>query len=297
MNQNSIRVGIAPINWSNDDLRELGGDISLEQCLAEMQAAGYTGTELGHKFPTVPERLKPLLGRYGLTLASSWHSIHFAREVSLDDELAHLENRLKFLSAMGTTVINLAECSGTVHNVQDQPLSARPVFTDREWDRVIKGMNLAGELCLSYRIHAAVHHHMGTGIQTGEEIDRLLSGTDPDKVFLCADTGHLQFAGEDPRTLVKKHQNRIAHIHLKDLRQTALRRVWQEDSSFLAAVLAGVFTVPGDGMINFAPILDLVAQGSYEGWLVVEAEQDPSRANPLNYARLARTYLSTVANV
>jgi inosose dehydratase len=297
VNRAHIRLGIAPINWSNDDLPELGGDIPLERCLAEMRAAGYSGTEQGHKFPTDPVRLKALLARYGLALASSWHSTYFARGDNLEEELARLDDRLKFLSAVGATVINLAECSGTVHNVQDQPLAARPVFTDREWDRVIAGMNLAGDRCRSYGIRAAVHHHMGTGIQTAEEIDRLLSATEPEKVFLCADTGHLQFAGTDPLAFFEKHLDRIVHIHLKDIRPAVLRKVREEDTSFLDAVLAGVFTVPGDGMIDFAPLLDVVVSSAYDGWLIVEAEQDPSRADPLEYARRARAYLRAVAQV
>lgn len=297
MKNSPVKIGIAPINWCNDDLPALGENISLEQCLSEMQAAGYEGTEFGHKFFKTADKLGPLLKTYGLSLASMWHSTYFVDNSDLEQELDRLQQRIEFLKGMGAKVINLAECSRTVHSKKDTALSKRPIFSSLEWDRLITGLNRAGELCNKFGIKAAVHHHMGTGIQSLNEIDRLLENTDPSAVFLCADTGHLKFAGINPLLVFGKYINRIVHVHLKDLRSSVLKKVQVRDCSFLEAVLSRVFTVPGDGMIDFKPIFEILAAAAYDGWMIVEAEQDPAWANPLQYARTARNYLNNIANI
>ncbi|MCH7763054.1 MAG: myo-inosose-2 dehydratase [Candidatus Marinimicrobia bacterium] len=292
----SVKIGIAPINWSNDDMPELGENITLELCLSDMQAAGYIGTEFGHKFPKTADKLRPLLDTYDLSLAAMWHSTYFVDNADLEQELDKLQQRIEFLTEMGTSVINLAECSRTVHNKKDIALSKKPIFNPQEWDRLIHGLNKAGELCNLYGIKAAVHHHMGTGIQSQDEIDRLMENTDPNAVFLCADTGHLTFAGINPLLVFEKYIDRIVHVHLKDLRGSVLKKVQAKDCSFLEAVLRHVFTVPGDGMIDFKPIFEILASSAYDGWMIVEAEQDPAWANPLRYAKTARDYLNNIAN-
>ena len=297
MSEEGIKLGIAPINWCNDDMPELGSDISLDQCLSEMQEAGYSATELGHKFPTEADILKPLLGNYKLALASSWYSTYFVEKHNHAEQLEKLECKLKFLFEMGTHVINLAECSGTVHNKKNSPLSSRPTFDDAGWDRLVDGLNKVGKLCRRYGIRAAFHHHMGTGVQTAEEIDRLLSQTEMETVFLCADTGHMQFSGFDPYPVFEKHMDRIAHIHLKDLRENVFNEMLSTDASFLNSILEGIFTVPGDGMIDFTPIFNLINESGYKGWMIVEAEQDPSNFNPLHYAKKARRYIRETANL
>ena len=297
MNQQKVKLGIAPINWSNDDLLELGGDIPLERCLSEMQEAGYAGTEFGNKFPTESAVLKPLLSKYGLSLASKWHTTYFVANNDLEDELTRLKESLEFLSAMGTDVINIAECSGTVHGDRSKPLSNKPVFDDREWDRLIIGLKKTGEICDSYGIKVAYHHHMGTGVQTEDEIDRLMSSTVNEKVQLCADTGHMLFAGFDPLPVYERYIDRIAHIHLKDIRESVMTLMLDDDASFLDSVIEGVFTVPGDGMIDFKPVFDVVKESNYNGWMIVEAEGDPSKSNPLQYSKIAKRYISGMMNI
>ena len=297
MDQQRVKLGVAPINWSNDDLPELGGDIPLERCLSEMQEAGYEGTELGHKFPTKSSILKPLLSKYGLVLASMWHSTYFVENNDLEGELSGIKEKLEFLSAMGAGVINLAECSGSVHGDRNKPLSSKPVFSDREWDRLIMGLKKAGELCDSYEINIAFHHHMGTGVQTEDEIDRLMTSTLNENVYLCADTGHMVFAGVDPLPVYERYIDRIRHIHLKDIRKNVMTEMFDKDASFLDAVIEGVFTVPGDGMIDFKPIFDLIKDSDYNGWMVVEAEGDPAKFNPLQYSKIAKRYISELINV
>jgi len=290
-------LGIAPINWSNDDLPELGADNSLDKCLSEMQEAGYAGTEFGHKFPTEVSTLKPLLSKYGLSLASMWHATYFVEHDDLEGELSRIKESLEFLSAMGTGVINLAECSGSVQGDRNKPLSNKPVFDDREWDRLITGLRKTGELCDAFGISAAFHHHMGTGVQTEDEIDRLMSSTANEKVYLCADTGHMRFAGFDPAPIFERYMDRISHIHLKDIRESVLTEMLGEDASFLDSVIKGVFTVPGDGMIDFKPVFDLVMDSNYTGWMIVEAEGDPVKFNPLQYSKIAKRYISEMVNV
>lgn len=297
MMNSQIKVGIAPINWCNDDMPELGENIPLEQCLSEMREAGFAGTELGHKFPKTAEKLRPILDTYNLSLAAMWHSTYFVSNFDLEQELGQLRQSLELLAEMGTEVINLAECSHTVHSKKDKPLSERPNFSQQEWDMLIYRLNRAGELCREYGIKAAIHHHMGTGIQSLGEIERLMENTDPDVIYLCADTGHLKFAGIDPLMVFEKYIDRIAHVHFKDLRGKKVQDVLAKDSSFLDAVLSHAFTVPGDGMIDFKPILNVLQSSSYKGWIIVEAEQDPARANPFHYAQLARDYINKIANI
>ncbi|OGR03020.1 MAG: myo-inosose-2 dehydratase [Deltaproteobacteria bacterium RIFOXYA12_FULL_61_11] len=292
---NTWKLGIAPINWSNDDLRDLGGDTPLDRCLSEMAAAGYQGTELGHKFPTEAAALEAVLKRHRLALASCWHSTFFVAEHDPRKQLEALDRRLELLAAVGTTVINLAECSGTVHGDRQKPLSARPRFSDLDFRHLADGLQAAGERCLRRGIRPAYHHHLGTGVQDEAEIERLLELTDPALLSLCYDTGHLAAAGVDPLAFASRHESRIAHVHCKDVRPAILAEVKERNLSFLEAVLRGLFTVPGDGMIEFGPIIALLEERSYDGWLIVEAEQDPRVADPLRYALAARNYLLGVA--
>ena len=297
MSKQKVKLGIAPINWSNDDLHELGADISLGRCLSEMQESGYAGTELGHKFPTEVSTLKPLLSKYGLKLASKWHSTFFVENNDLEAELSRIKESLEFLSAMGTNVINIAECSGSVHSERNKPLSNKPVFDDGEWDRLITGLKKTGELCDTYGIYAAFHHHMGTGVQTEAEIDRLMSSTANEKIYLCADSGHMLFSRFDPLPVFERYMDRIRHIHLKDIRENVMTEMLDEDASFLDSVIKGVFTVPGDGMIDFRQIFDVILESNYNGWMIVEAEGDPAKFNPLQYSKIARRYISETANI
>ena len=285
-----VRLGISPIGWSNDDLPELGGDIPLDRCLAEARAAGYEGIELGHKFPRDPPVLRQILERFGLALISGWYSGRLL-ERSVRAEIAAIEPHSSLLVAMGCTVLVYAETSGSIAGDRRHPLSGRPRLGVGDWyDFGARLTGLAGHMT-ACGIGLVYHHHMGTVIESEAEIDRLMAVTS-EKVGLLVDTGHAAYAGVDPAALVRRHGDRIKHVHCKDVRGDVLARVRAGDTSFLDAVLGGVFTVPGDGCIDFASLLAELAAVDYNGWLVVEAEQDPKKAPPFAYARLGLAQLS-----
>jgi inosose dehydratase/3D-(3,5/4)-trihydroxycyclohexane-1,2-dione acylhydrolase (decyclizing) len=277
-----IRIGTNPIGWSNDDLRELGGATPLPTCLSEARQAGYAGIELGHKFPRSPAALRPLLAAHGLDLVSGWHSASL-RTRSVTDERTALRGHLDLLQAMGCTVLVFAETSGAVHGDRAASLSRRPVMTDAEWPKFAARLTELADAIAAEGVALAYHHHMGTVVQTGADIDMLLATTGP-SVKLLLDTGHATFAGADPVTLARRHRARIAHVHCKDVRPPIMREALAGDWSFLDSVVAGVFTVPGDGSVDFPAVLRELPD--YSGWLVVEAEQDPVKAHPLTYATM-----------
>ena len=293
MNNQGVRFGIAPINWSNDDMPEVGGHYTLDTILSEMSEAGYSGTELGNKFPKNASSIKEELNKYNLELASSWHSTFFLTN-NAETELGNVEQRCAVLNEVGAKTINIAECSKSIHGEIKIPIKEKPICDKKDWNTLVDCMNRAGEICNSYGIRLAYHHHMGTCIQNEEEINILLSNTDPDLLSLCADTGHLYFAGTNPVSFFKKNIDRISHIHFKDLRSEIFNNLDFESDSFLKAVLSGAFTVPGDGCIDFNAISKIIIKSDYTGWIIVEAEQDPAAANPLKYALLSKKYLENI---
>lgn len=278
-----IRIGANPIGWSNDDMLEIGGNIPLEQCLEEARAAGFTGMELGNKFPREAAALKPILDRFGHALVSGWYST----ELLLRDEKAELEAakaHAGLLHAMGCTVLIAAETSNAIHGRKETPLSARPVLARDDWSRFSARMTRFAEaLRADYGLDLVYHHHMGTIVQTEAEIDRLMETTG-DAVGLLLDTGHATWGGADPARLARHYRARIRHVHCKDIREDVMWQANREDWSFLDSVLAGVYTVPGDGLIDFVRVLKQLR--GYSGWVVVEAEQDPDKANPAKYAAI-----------
>jgi inosose dehydratase len=285
-----VRLGVSPIGWSNDDLPELGGDTPLDTCLAEARQAGFAGIELGHKFPSDPAVLRPILEHHGLALISGWYSGRLL-DRSVKEELAAIEAHRALLVAMGCHVLVYAETSGV--GDRRRPLSTRPRLRDEEWRDFGSRLTDLADYLARGGIRLAYHHHMGTVVENEAEIDRLMAATG-DSVGLLLDTGHLAFAGADPAAVAYRHGRRITHVHCKDVRDDVLAWVQAADASFLDAVVAGVFTVPGDGSIEFAGVLEALALAEYHGWLVVEAEQDPVRAPPLAYARLGFAHLSAV---
>lgn len=287
----TIRLAAAPIAWTNDDMPELGGATPYEQILSETALAGFEGTEVGSKYPHDPEVLLPALRLRGLRVASAWFSSYLTTR-PFDETAAEFVVFRDYLHALGTKVINVAEQGHSIQGMIDVPVfDEKPSFTDQEWDRLTTGLERFADLAAETGQKVVYHHHMGTGVQTTAEIDRLMENTDPDKVYLLLDVGHLCFSGEDPISIVEKYRDRIRHVHLKDIRPEVLARVKDDRLSFLQAVLAGVFTVPGDGATDFEPILRPLIQSDFDGWFVVEAEQDPAKANPLQYALAARGYL------
>jgi len=293
---NQIRLAIAPIAWTNDDLPELGGNISFEQCIDEMAATGFSGSEIGNKYPKDPAVLKPVLEQRGLQISSAWISTFFSEEGRTEETVTHFIVQMNFLKAMGAKVINVCE-SG--HCIQGTPSHVfdRPSYTDQQWVLVENGLNRIGKIARDNGMVIAYHYHMGTMVQNADETERLLEMTDPDLVHLLVDTGHTHYAGDDPLTIIQKYGSRIRNVHLKDIRQPVLDEVHAKKMSFLDSVKAGVFTVPGDGVIPFDPIFQALADTHYQGWFVVEAEQDPDKANPLEYAKKARTFIREHAGI
>lgn len=289
---NKVFLGIAPIGWCNDDMPELGGENTFRQIVSEMALAGFTGCEIGNKYPSDPALLKYELDLRGMRIASRWFS-SFILTQPIEQVEADFIKELDFLAAVGANRINVSEQSYSIQGQMDTPVLAdhRHVMNDAEWDCFCAGLNRLGRIASARGFKMCFHHHMGTVVQTAAETDRMLANTDPEHVFLCYDTGHFTFAGEEPLTVLKKYVGRVGHVHLKDMRADVVAKVAPESWSFLQAVRNGAFTVPGDGCVDFDPILKLLSEAGYEGWLLVEAEQDPAKANPLEYAIKARSYI------
>ncbi|MFO1035604.1 MAG: myo-inosose-2 dehydratase [Geminicoccaceae bacterium] len=282
----AVRIGIAPIGWTNDDLPELGGEITLQQCLREARQAGYAGVEKGGKFPMDPKQLGPILDDHGLVLVSGWFSGGLL-ETTVDEEKKRIRVQLELFQAMGCPVIVYAETSGTVQNRIEVPVADRPKLKPDDIRRYGEKLTKLADWLVTEHCPMAYHHHMGTVIETEPEIDLLMDSTDR-SVGLLFDTGHLTFAGGDVPGTLQRHGKRVNHVHFKNIRPKVLERVKKENWSFLKGVLEGVFTVPGDedGCVDFRQVSKILKDIGYQGWIVVEAEQDPRKANPLEMAEL-----------
>lgn len=288
----NIKLGIAPINWSNDDDPDLGKEFSFEQCIQEMSQAGYTGTELGNKYPRDVSLLKTALEQRGLQLSSSWFSTFFTEPDQYKRTLSRFVDHLSFMRAMGAQFINLCECGHAIQGTTCPVLSShKPEFNETQWNMLFKGLHVLGRIAYDFNLQLVYHYHAGTGVFLEDEIDYLMNNTSPDLVSLLLDTGHAAIAGINPLQLILKYGERIKYIHLKDVRSEVLHQVEAEQFHFMDAVRAGIFTVPGDGDLDFAPIFAALKQCNYEGWMIVEAEQDPLKAPPLVYAKKAYAYL------
>jgi inosose dehydratase len=286
----SVRIGINPLTWSNDDLPSLGADIPLETCLREARAAGYEGVELGHKFPREAARLAPLLQQHGLALVSGWYSLELLTR-DAEAEWKAMASHFELLHALGCEVMVVAEVTRAVHGDPGARLSRRPRLAPARWPEYGRRLTALAERMRASGLRLAYHHHMGTIVQSGADIDALMQHTGS-AVELLLDTGHLTYAGDDPVRIAQAWGKRIAHVHCKDIRPGVLRRALNRDSSFLDAVVEGVFTVPGDGCVDYPKVLGLLATSGYAGWWVVEAEQDPAVADPVRYAAMGYDYLA-----
>ena len=293
LDKNKVRLGIAPIAWTNDDMPDLGKENTFEQCVSEMALAGFTGSEVGNKYPKDPEVLKKALELRGVEICNQWFS-SFLITKPFEEVEKEFRAQLAFLKAMGAKVIGASEQSYSVQGQMDTPVFGHKYeMNDEEWDTFCTGMNKLGKIAKEeYGIALTFHHHMGTVVQSLAEVDRMMENTDPEYVSLLFDTGHFTYCGEDPLEVVKKYVHRIKHVHLKDIRPEVVEQVKKENMSFLAGVRAGAFTIPGDGCINYDPIFKVLEDAGYEGYMVVEAEQDPAKANPLEYAIRARKFIA-----
>lgn len=277
-----IRIGANPICWSNDDMIEIGGDIPLEQCLSEAKSIGIEGMELGNKFPKTADALKSKLAEFGLVFVSGWYST-FLIERDAEAEFAAAQEAIALRKGAGAEVLIVCECTRTVHGVKSAPLSTRPVMTEAEWAVFLPRMTRFAELVAEAGLTLVYHHHMGTVIQTEAEIDRFMAGTGP-AVKLLLDTGHATWGGADPVRLARLYRDRIAHIHTKDVRLDVKAKSEAGDWSFLDSVLEGVYTVPGDGTVDYVSVFREVPD--YSGWVIIEAEQDPKKAHPYTYVKM-----------
>ncbi|ACB35574.1 Xylose isomerase domain protein TIM barrel [Leptothrix cholodnii SP-6] len=291
----NVRIGINPISWMNDDLPSLGGETLLETALGEGAEIGYEGFELGNKFPKDGPGLKAKLDEFGVACVSGWYSGFLAEtepgQSNADAVAAEIERARAHMSKLqynGANVVVYGECAGTVQGQIDVPVSKRPHFANAAlWQAYAERLNAFGaHLIDTYGIKLAYHHHMGAYVESPADVDQLMALTDPAKVFLLFDTGHAYFGGAaDPVALLKKHLSRVVHVHCKDVRAQVITTARNDGWSFLNGVINGTFTVPGDGVIDFDAVLTTLKNAGYEGWLVVEAEQDPAVAPSYQYAQ------------
>lgn len=303
----NVKIGINPISWMNDDLPSLGGETLLETALQEGKEIGYEGFELGNKFPKDGPGLKAKLDEFGLACVSGWYSGFLAELAPEQDnaqavaaEIARCQPHMSKLQYNGVKVVVYGECAGTVQGQIDTPVAKRPTFaTEALWLAYAQRLNAFGQhLLTTYGIQLAYHHHMGAYVESAADVDKLMDLTDPAKVFLLFDTGHAYFGGAlDPNALLLKHVQRVVHVHCKDVRVPVIAQARNDQWSFLNGVLNGVFTVPGDGSIDFSAVLSTLHAAGYEGWLVVEAEQDPAVAPSYAFAQKGYQTLRALVNL
>jgi inosose dehydratase len=289
----SIKLGIAPIAWSNDDMPELGGETTLEQCLSEASKAGFTGIESGGKFPKSSKELIPKLEKENLQLCSGWYGATLLKNTP-KEEFKLMREQMDLFKDCKSPCMVFAEVTNSIQGDPITPLSKKPKLSEDEWKLLISRVNEISKMMLDENMPLAYHHHMGTVIETEEETRRLIESTS-DSVKLLIDTGHMLFAGGNSVKLTEDFMERIIHVHCKDIRKNVLEKSLKNDSTFRQAFLDGAFTVPGDGCIDYKPFLTVLKDRNYEGWLVVEAEQDPAKANPFEYAKIGYNYLSKTA--
>lgn len=294
MNSFEVRIGINPLSWMNDDLPSLGGETPLEVALTEGRRIGYEGFELGNKFPREPQALKTLLAQYDLALVSGWYSGQLARR-SVEEEIAAVGPHLELLAKNGATAMVYGEVADTIQGAP-KPLYQRPrFFSAAQWDAYAERLDAFARYTLSHGVRVAYHHHMGAYVETPADVDNLMARTS-DAVGLLFDTGHITFAGGDPIAVLDKYIDRVCHVHCKDVRPAVVKLARNRNWSFLDAVLAGAFTVPGDGTVDFASVIDRLKRHGYRGWLVVEAEQDPVVAPSYAYAEKGYRTLRTLVD-
>tara|TARA_B100000989_G_scaffold52283_1_gene34864 strand:- start:1691 stop:2611 length:921 start_codon:yes stop_codon:yes gene_type:complete len=278
-----IKLGMSPISWTNDDLPELGGETTLETCLSETLEAGFIGTELGGKFPKNKNELKSVLAKNNLKLISGWYSGTLINN-DIESEIVRITPQLNLFKDVGASVIVYGETFNTVQNKIEIPLNKRPKLNQYDINEYGIKLTKLAEHCAEQGVPLTFHHHMGTAVESEDEINKVMLSTGKD-VGLLLDTGHLYFAEGSYKNILSKFGDRINHVHTKDIRLNILKTINKSKDSFLNCVLKGVFTVPGDGVIDYEDFISRLFDTGYEGWIVVEAEQDPKKANPLKYAK------------
>jgi inosose dehydratase len=289
----SIRFGVSPIAWTNDDMPELGGDTTVETILADAEAIGFEGVELGGKFPRDPAALKTMLSAHRLDLIGGWWSTSLLTH-SAEDEIDAAQAHIGLLKALGSPVFIAAECSNAIHGDRARPLSQTPRLPAADWPRFGERLNALAAHVEGQGLKFAYHFHLGTVVERPEDLEQFIAHTAPNVGFVV-DTGHAALGGVDAAALIRRHPGRVAHVHTKDVRRAVFARVQTEGKSFLDGVLAGMFTAPGDGDFDFDAVMRALAEIGYAGWIVIEAEQDPKLADPRVYSRLGLETLKRTA--
>lgn len=289
----SITFGVSPIAWINDDMPELGGDTPLDSVLKDISEIGFAGSELGGAFPRDPAELKPLLKGYGLSLVGGWYSCELLRR-DAQAEIAALQDHLSLLKAMGSRVFVICETSNAIHSRREIPLKTRPHLTPADWATFGARLSEVADYVTAQGLKMAYHYHLGTVVQDAADLEAFFAHTRPN-VGITLDTGHAVLGGIDPFDVVARYPQRITHVHCKDIRQAVFDATAGRDDSFLDGVLAGMFTVPGDGSINFNRLMKALAGIGYAGWIIIEAEQDPAKADPRAFAMLGLRTLKEAA--
>lgn len=289
MNEQPIRWGIAPIGWRNDDMPEIGAGNTLSHLLSDIVVAGFEGTEVGGFFPDAQVLNKELALR-NLRIAGQWFSSYIIRD-GIELVIEPFRKQCQYLQEVQADVIVVSEQTRSIQGTKQNVFAEKPIFDEAEWQQLCAGLNELGAIAKEYGLRLVYHHHMGTGVQTAEEVDRLMDGTNPAQVSLLYDTGHIFVSDGDCMKLLRKHIGRVGHVHFKDARRMVLDDCRESGKSFMQSFLSGMFTVPGDGCIDFREVYDQLLQHGYRGWIVIEAEQDPDVAHPLEYALIARRYI------
>lgn len=285
-----IIYGIAPIGWRNDDIPEIGKENTYKQILSDAKIAGFDGTEIGGCYPHDAAELNKELELRDMRVAAQWYSSFIIRD-GIEEAAKDFEKFCEFLEAVHADVAVVSEQTYSVQGTKKSVYSEKPYFTKEEMTKLGEGLDVLGEIANKHNLKLAYHHHMGTGVQTLEEVDTLMAITDPNKVNLLYDVGHIYVSDGEVMPLLKKHFNRIAHVHFKDVRDDIMAECRKKDLSFLDSFLAGMFTVPGDGDTDFQPVYNYLTENNYNGWIIIEAEQDPKVANPLEYAQIGKKYI------
>ena len=286
------KLGMSPIAWWNDDLVELSDDVSLEECLRQSRSAGFTGMEKGRRFPDDPEVMLPILRAADVTLCGGWFS-----GTLVDEDLSANKDRIlpmiELFKAVNAPCIVYGEVGHSVQGKREVPLAQKPKLSDDEMKAYGRKVTEFGEWCAAQGMPLSYHHHMAAVVETEAELDAFMAASGAG-IPLLLDAGHLAFAGGDPLRAIDKHHARINHVHVKDIRRSVVDGLDRSKQSFLDAVALGAFTVPGDGSLDFGAIVQRLADHGYEGWFVVEAEQDPKANPPLKMAQVGHKELMRV---
>jgi inosose dehydratase len=289
----SIKIGVSPIAWSNDDFPELGGETSLDECLKEAREIGFVGIESGGKFPKNSNELIPKLNKFDLKLCSGWYGANLLKN-TVNEEWANMKSQVKLFKDCSAPCIAFCEVTNSIQGKQKIPLSKRPTLGANDWKNFYKKINDIGLRLEDSGVLLAYHHHMGTVVQSQQDTERLMDNT-KENVKLLLDTGHMMFAGGNSVQIAEKYFSKLIHVHCKDIRKIKLDNALKNDCSFIDAFFDGTFTVPGDGYFDYKPLFEILKKLNYNGWLVVEAEQDPKKANPFKFGKIGYDYLKNLS--